>query len=94
MLPDIIRDWLPTAGWEMLEVRGHTISPKWGAPINPALNSTHIAIKEDGVGNIKAADPQFFDKLDQYLIKKYFSGSAWYQQNINPNKPRQQIWPK
>ena len=93
MLPDIIRDWLPTAGWEMLEVKHNTICPKFGAPVSP-LGTTNIGIQDDRVGNILAADPQFFEKLDQFLITKYFSGAAWYQQKTYPNKPRKRIWPK
>ena len=89
----MISDWLPTAGWRVLEVKGGSIRPLDDAPIVYIGGNPYVGIKEDSCAGISAADPEFFNKLDQYLISKYFSQAAWYQEKIHPKKPRQQIWP-
>lgn len=90
----LVKDWLEEAGWGMLEVDGSLIKPKDNAPHTYMGGSPNTRIFDDKVGGIYAADPEFFPKLDQYLTRKYFSGTAWYQEKINPKKKRQQIWPK
>jgi hypothetical protein len=92
-LSQLISDWLPTAGWTILEVKGGSIVPVPEAKHTYIGGSTYTKIKDDSVGGINVADPDFFIKLDEYLTHKYLGGSAWYQAKMNPRKPRQQIWP-
>lgn len=97
-LPELIKDWLIANHWDVLEVKENRIQPKnWGteyeSPMAYMGNIPFVSIKENGVSNIKAADPEFFEKLDSYLTKKYFHLSAWHQEKMSPKKPRKQIWP-
>ena len=93
-LSQLIADWLPIAGWGALEVKGGSIRLKDDTEIVYIGGSPHVVIHEDKVANISAADPDFFKKLDEYLVRKYFNQAEWYHRKINPPKPRQQIWPK
>lgn len=92
-LSQLISDWLPTAGWQVLEVKGSSIRLKEDASIVYMGGNPYVGIQEDKVAGINAADPEFFKKLDQYLVRKYFAQAAWHQEKIAPKKPRQQIWP-
>ena len=90
-LSDLIKDWLASNGWEILEVKNDKIVLK-----NLDLDfvgSPTIPIYHDNILNINAADPLFFEKLEERLLRKYFSRSIWYQKKTNPGKPRKQIWP-
>ena len=92
-LSQLISDWLPTAGWGVLEVKGGSIRLKDNTSIVYMGGNPYVGIYEDKCAGINAADPDFFEKLDQYLVSKYFSQAAWYQEKIKPKKPRKQIWP-
>lgn len=103
-LPELIKDWLVANHWDVLEVKGpddiggSRIQPKnWGTLFEPPMAyigaSPFVSIDESRVKNIQAADPEFFEKLDSYLTRKYFHLSEWHQEKMNPKKPRKQIWP-
>lgn len=90
-LSQLIADWLPTAGWGVLNVVGDKIVPDDDKTFYIGGNLyTHIY--EDKVAGISAADPEFFEKLDKYLVQKYFGQSEWHKRK--GSKSRQQIWPK
>lgn len=101
-LLELVKDWLETNHWNVLEVKsanssgGNRIQPKGWPQDKDALsymNNPFVSIYDNKVGHISAADPEFFEKLDQYLVRKYFNQSAWHQAKTNHKKPRQQIWP-
>lgn len=92
-LSQLIADWLPQAGWHILEIKGSSIRLKDDAQVVYMGGNPYVGIGEDIVAGISAADPEFFTKLDQYLVRKYLSQAEWYKHKVNPPKPRQQIWP-
>jgi hypothetical protein len=92
-LSQLIADWLPAAGWGVLEVKGGSIRLRDDAQVVYMGGNPYVGIKDDSVAGISAADPEFFSKLDQYLVRKYFNQAEWYRHKVNPPKPRHQIWP-
>lgn len=98
----LIQDWLPDAGWQIL-----TVEQPWDLHKQATIrrgNTTVAIIHDDKVevwacGHdskpIKAVDPMFFCKLDLALTS-IFSNSEWYKMKLsNPygNRPRKKIWP-
>jgi hypothetical protein len=90
-LSQLISDWLPTAGWIRLRVVDNSIRPGRAMSHIYIGSNLYVTIADDSVAGISASDPEFFAKLDQYLLRKYFSNAAWYQDKFK--KARHQIWP-
>lgn len=101
MLWQLVKDWLPEAGWQILTVH----------PPDESLSATIVhksggvaAIHDDkvimwtsyGPNPIKAVDPMFFCKLDLALTS-IFSEHEWYKKktaSIFESQTRKKIWPK
>lgn len=99
----LIRDWLPEAGWQILTVQPPRESENDHATIihksggiaaiydDKVIMWTHFSPKP-----IKAVDPMFFCKLDLALTS-VFSEHEWYKKktsDIFASQTRKKIWPK
>lgn len=86
MIVDIIRDWL-NRHWPVLEIYGGHIQPKSdaGDQYMSVIGTTpYIYIGNTDICGISYADPEFFNKLDALLIKKYTS--HWHCKTNTPKK--------